>query len=133
MPENRGNFAPALIRGADPSDRPLVCHLLLIVLVAAAAFAVWRLSDVLIAFGATLLALLLRGLAGALSRRTPIPEAWAVALVVFALLSMIGAMRFTWRTCSASDALGPHPHDRGRNGEGLITIQKALPHPAIQS
>ena len=73
MPENRGNFAPALIRRANPSDRQLVRQLLLIVLVAAAAFAVWRLSDVLmLAFGATLLALLLRGLAGALSRRTPI-------------------------------------------------------------
>lgn len=80
-------------RPPDPSDRPYVRHLLLIVLVAAAAFAAWRLSDVLLlAFGAALLALLLRGLAGALSRRTRVPEAWAVAPIVLSLVAGVGAV-----------------------------------------
>ena len=81
------------IRLIDRTDRPFVRHLLLIVLVAAGAFALWRLSDVLVlAFGAALLALLLRGLASVLSRRTRLPEAWAVAPVVIVLLAAFGAV-----------------------------------------
>src|SRR5665213_4612087 len=80
MLEQPPNLSTRLI---DRTDRPFVRHLLLIVLVAAGAFALWRLSDVLVlAFGAALLALLLRGLASVLSRRTRLPEAWAVAPVV---------------------------------------------------
>jgi predicted PurR-regulated permease PerM len=74
------------------SDRSFLRRLLLILLIAAAAFVAWRLSEVLVlAFGAALLALLLRGLAGVLSRGTHLPEAWAVAPVVLALLALVGA------------------------------------------
>lgn len=92
MLEGARKVSPGPTDRADPSDRSFVRRLLLIVLVAAAALAAWRLSDVLaLAFGATLLALLLRGLAGALSRRTQIPEAWAIVPVVLALLAAVGA------------------------------------------
>jgi predicted PurR-regulated permease PerM len=59
-------------------------------LVGVAGLAAWKLSDVLVlAFGAALLALLLRGLARELSRRTRISEAWAVMPVVLLLLGFI--------------------------------------------
>lgn len=58
-----------------------------------AALAVWKLSDVLVlAFGAALMALLLRGLAHELSRRSRMPEAWAVLPVVFLLFGSVVAV-----------------------------------------
>jgi predicted PurR-regulated permease PerM len=92
MNESIRNAESRPVRWTDPSDRQFLRRLLLVVLVAVAALVAWQLSDVLVlAFGAALLALLLRGLAGALSRGTYIPEAWAVAPVVLALLAVIGA------------------------------------------
>jgi predicted PurR-regulated permease PerM len=74
----------------DPSDGAFLRRVLLAVLVGAALVAAWRLSDMLLAaFGAVLVALLLRGLAQALSRTTHIPESWAVAPVVLALLAAV--------------------------------------------
>ncbi len=59
-------------------------------LVVAGALAAWKLSDVLVlAFGAALLALLFRGLAHEVSRRTRIPESWAVIPVLLLLLGAI--------------------------------------------
>jgi len=58
-----------------------------------AALAVWKRSDVLVlAFGAAVLALLLRGLAHELSRRSRMPEAWAVLPVVFLLFGSVVAV-----------------------------------------
>ena len=55
--------------------------------------AIWKLSDALVlAFGAALLALLLRGLAHEVSRRTRIPESWAVIPVLVLLLGAIIAV-----------------------------------------
>ena len=73
---------------------PFARRVLVVCLVGAAGLAVWKLSDVLVlAFGAALLALLLRGLAHEVSRRTRIPEAWSVVPVVLTLLgqSSLGA------------------------------------------
>lgn len=68
-------------------------HLLLVCFVGAAALSVWKLSDVLVlAFGAALLALLLRGLAHGVSRRTGLPEAWAVFPVVVAMVGSVVAV-----------------------------------------
>lgn len=62
-------------------------------LVGAAALVVWRLSDVLVlAFGAALLALLLRGLAHEVSRRTRMSESWAVIPVLLLLLGSVVAV-----------------------------------------
>ena len=72
---------------------PFARRVLVVCLVGAAGLAVWKLSDVLVlAFGAALLALLLRGLAHEVSRRTRIPEAWSVVPVVLTLLGPIGAV-----------------------------------------
>lgn len=61
--------------------------------VVAATLAVWKLSDALVlAFGAALLALLLRGLAHEVSRRTRAPESWAVIPVLLLLLGSIVAV-----------------------------------------
>jgi predicted PurR-regulated permease PerM len=57
------------------------------------ALAVWKLSDVLVlAFATALLALLLRGLAHAVSRRTRLPQAWAIVPVVLALFGSVVAV-----------------------------------------
>ena len=86
------NAEPRPVGWTAPPDRPFLRRLLLVVAVVAAAVAAWQLSEVLVlAFGAVLLALLLRGLAGALSRLTHLPETWAVATVVLALLAVVGA------------------------------------------
>lgn len=80
--EQAGPTAPSFARPAF-----VVC------LVGAAALAVWKLSDVLVlAFGAALLALLLRGLAHEVSRRTRVPESWAVIPVLLLLLGLIVAV-----------------------------------------
>jgi len=74
-----GESPEATEQRAVRTDRSFARHLLLAVLAVFGALAAWRLSDVLIlAFGAALLALLLRNLARLVSRWTPIPEAWAV-------------------------------------------------------
>jgi hypothetical protein len=68
MIDNIKGVRPAAIE-ADLSDRPFIRRLLLVALFAAAAFAAWRLFDIIIlVFGSSLLALLLRGLARPLSR-----------------------------------------------------------------
>ncbi len=73
--------------------RPFGRYLLLVVLAVASMFAAWRLSGVLmLAFGTALLAILLRGLARAVSRVTRIPEAWAVGPVILSLLAAFGAV-----------------------------------------
>lgn len=72
-------------------------------LVGVAIITVWKLSDVLVlAFGAALLALLLRGLAHVVSRRTRIPEAWAVVPVVLLLLRSIVAVGWLFGSQIAS-------------------------------
>ncbi|HYM02659.1 MAG TPA: AI-2E family transporter [Stellaceae bacterium] len=93
MTERIRTTASRLSRGADPSARPFVHRLALIVVLAIAAIAAWRLSDVLlVGLGTALLALLLRGLAGAVARSTRIPEAWAVVPVMVGLLAALGAV-----------------------------------------
>lgn len=76
------------------STAPSFAHTVLMLgIVGVAALAVWKLSDVLVlAFGAALLALLLRGLAHELSRRTRLPEAWAVVPVVLFLFGSVVAV-----------------------------------------
>ena len=68
-------------------------YVLVLFLLGAAVLAVWKLSDVLVlAFAAALLALLLRGLAHEVSRKTGLPEAWAVLPVVLALIGSVLAV-----------------------------------------
>lgn len=75
------------------SSRLFARGLIAVCLIGAAVLAVWKLSDVLVlAFGAALLALLLRGLAHEVSRRTGLSEAWAVLPVVLALVGCIVAV-----------------------------------------
>jgi predicted PurR-regulated permease PerM len=86
-------LSPAKVRSphaADPIDRSFTRRLLLVVIVVVSLVVAWRLSDVLVlAFGAILLALVLRGLAQALARATGLREAWAVAPVVVLLLAAL--------------------------------------------
>lgn len=90
-------------QGARLSYRSFLAYLLLAVLVAAGTIVLWRLSSVIVlAFGAILSAILLRGLADALSRATRIPAAWAVAPVVIALLVAIGAVAWLFGSQIAS-------------------------------
>ncbi|MGY4314140.1 hypothetical protein ACVWW1_003443 [Bradyrhizobium sp. JR3.5] len=86
------------------STGPSFAHSVMVLcLVGVVGLAVWKLSDVLVlAFGAALLALLLRGLAHELSRRTRIPEAWAVLPVVLTLLGSIVAVGWLFGSQIAS-------------------------------
>ncbi|UGY02253.1 AI-2E family transporter [Bradyrhizobium quebecense] len=86
------------------STGPSFAHSVLVLcLVGVVGLAVWKLTDVLVlAFGAALLALLLRGLAHELSRRTRIPEAWAVLPVVLTLLGSIVAVGWLFGSQIAS-------------------------------
>src|SRR5579864_4445828 len=82
---------------------------LVVCVIGAAVLVVWKLSDVLVlVFGAALLALLLRGLAHEVSRRTRLPEAWAVVPVVLLLLGSIVA---GWSV--------PHTYPPIADGSGL--------------
>lgn len=75
-----------------PSDS-FARRIVLVCLVGVALIAFWKLSDVLVlAFGAALLALLLRGLAHELGRRTRLPDHWAVLPVIVALAGSISAV-----------------------------------------
>jgi predicted PurR-regulated permease PerM len=77
--------SPAFETG-PPSDRLFIRRLLVTLMAIAGAVAVWRLFTVLVlAFASILLALVLRGLAGALGRRTRLPEAGAILVVLLAL------------------------------------------------
>jgi predicted PurR-regulated permease PerM len=88
-----GDSQEATRARAVRTDRSFARHLFLGVLAVFGTLAAWRLSNVLIlAFGAALLALLLRKLARLVSRWTPIPEAWAIGPVVLALLTAFGAV-----------------------------------------
>lgn len=85
--ESEPRHAQPVAAGVAPAN-PRVAA---VVLLAAAVLLAWRLSDVVIlAFGAALLALLLRALAHQISRGTRVPEGWAVWVVVLALLAVVG-------------------------------------------
>jgi predicted PurR-regulated permease PerM len=74
-------------------SRRFASRFLLVCLVGAAMLGVWKLSDVLVlAFGAARLALLLRGLAHEVSRRTGLSGAWAVLPVVLAMAGSVVAV-----------------------------------------
>jgi predicted PurR-regulated permease PerM len=75
------------------ADGVFVRRLLIVLLAACIGYATWRVAAVLaVAFGAALLALVLRGLAAILSRRTRLPMPGAVAVVVALLLLALGLL-----------------------------------------
>lgn len=91
--ETQDDKSSPIRRGVPPSDWVFIRRLLLTFLVIAGALAAWRLIDVLVlAFASVLLALVLRGLAVGLNRRTQLPEACAIALVVLILIVAFGAV-----------------------------------------
>ncbi|HLZ01055.1 MAG TPA: AI-2E family transporter [Bradyrhizobium sp.] len=91
------------MEGIESTAPSFARAILVLCVVAVAGFAVWELSDVLVlAFAAALLALLLRGLAHELSRRTGMPEPWAVVPVVFTLLGSIVAIGWLFGSQIAS-------------------------------
>lgn len=94
MPDSPEDTTARPIQEAERRlDRVSIRRLMLTTLVAAGFLVAWRLSDVIVlAFASVLLALVLRGLAGSLSRRTRFPEAWMVAPVVLFIVAMVGAV-----------------------------------------
>lgn len=96
MPDEARKAAPLATAG---SDGAFLRRLALVLLAAAAGIAAWLLLDLLLlAFGAILLALALRGVARTLSRRIPVREAWLVAPIVVALLAAVGGVFWLFGT-----------------------------------
>jgi len=74
------------------SEGAFVRRLLIAVAIAILALLAWHLVDVLLlVFGAILVAVLLRALAGPIARRTPLSDGWALATVTLALGAGIAA------------------------------------------
>ena len=77
-------------RRVNPLNKPFIHNIWTVGVVLTAVFALWRLSEVCaLVFATVLLYLLLRGLAGLLSRMLPISQEWAVGVVVLALLGVV--------------------------------------------
>src|SRR5512143_893446 len=71
--------------------RDFVHRVLIVVAVVALALALWSVARVvLLVFGSVLLAILLRGLAGWIAKRTPLSEGWALAAAVGLVLAVLG-------------------------------------------
>lgn len=124
---------------APLTGRPFAHYLLLVVLAVAGVVAAWQLSNVLmLAFGTVLLAVLLRGLARAVSRWTPVPENWAVGPVVVVLLCAFGAVgwlfgsqiatQFNFLVETLPQGLSQFVRDFGANpwGEWLLGLARDM-------
>jgi len=73
--------------------REFVVRVLVVLALIALALFLWRVADVLLLiFGASLVAILLRAVAGAIARRTPLPDAAALALAVVLLVGLMAAV-----------------------------------------
>jgi len=73
--------------------RGFVVRVLVVLALIALALFLWRVADVLLLiFGASLVAILLRAVAGAIARRTPLPDAAALALAVVLLVGLLAAV-----------------------------------------
>ncbi len=103
MLNREGDVVATQNHRAEALDRQFLRKLFLILLVGAVGYATWKLSDVLLlALGAALLALVLRGLAGGLCRRTRLSVAWSVAIVVLALMVAFSAVAWLFGTQMAT-------------------------------
>jgi predicted PurR-regulated permease PerM len=72
-------------------DAGFVCRVLIVVAIGGLALLLWHLVEVLLlAFGAVLVAVLLRVLAEPIARRTPLSNGWALGAATAALLAVIG-------------------------------------------
>lgn len=66
-------------------------QVLLAAILVAGGIIIWQLSHVIVlVFAGSLLAVLLRGLADALSRHSPLPRGWSVAIVILAICGIVG-------------------------------------------
>jgi predicted PurR-regulated permease PerM len=75
----------------DRPDPGFVARVIIVAVAAAAALALWRVSDVLLmAFGGLLLAVTLSALADLLARRTPLGRRFALPVAVLAILTALG-------------------------------------------
>jgi predicted PurR-regulated permease PerM len=72
-------------------DAGFVRRVLIVVTIGGLALLLWHLVEVLLlAFGAVLVAVLLRVLAEPIARRTPLSNGWALGAATAALLAVIG-------------------------------------------
>jgi len=93
MQSNSENGLAPPLRQPAIDDGTFQRRIWLVVFAACVVVVVWRLSEViLVAFGAMLLAILLRALASRLRARSKLPDLLAVAMVVLALIAIAGAI-----------------------------------------
>lgn len=77
----------------DFADRDFIRRVLIVLALAALAYLVWQLSEVLLlVFGAVVVAVVLRSCADLIARRTPIPRRWSLMVAGLAILLLFAGI-----------------------------------------
>src|SRR5215210_3371796 len=75
------------------ADRNFVRRVLIVLALAALAYLVWQLTDVLLlVFGAVVVAVVLRSCANLIARRTPIPKRWSLMVAGLAIVLLLAGI-----------------------------------------
>lgn len=81
---------------AESATQHIASILRLTLLIAAVMLSVWLIGDVImVVFASTLFAVILHGLARALSRRTPLSYPWALGIVCIGMVAVIAVISWT--------------------------------------
>src|SRR3954471_9377677 len=88
----------------NSADRDFIRRVLIVLALAALAYLVWQLSEVLLlVFGAVVVAVVLRSCADLIARRTPIPRRWSLMVAGLAILLLFAGHQ----RCPRHAAPGP--------------------------
>src|SRR5215212_5444199 len=79
----------------DFADRDFIRRVLIVLALAALAYLVWQLSEVLLlVFGAVVVAVVLRSCADLIARRTPVPRRWSLTVAGVMILLIFAGLAY---------------------------------------